>query len=97
MMVGIVFFDSAWRHCGLTDGTMLIDSRPRHGVQLRPLPDDYAAIYWLDREEGTTAWVCAAARVGEPYISCAQFVCQCVGKHCVFPGPLEERLRGRKR
>ena len=81
-MIGIVFFDSAWRHCGLTDGTMLIDSRPRHGVQLRPLPDDYAAIYWLDREEGTTAWVCAAARVG---------------KHCVFPGPLEERLRGRKR
>lgn len=93
MMVGVVFFPTSWRHVGLTDGTRLIDSRPKHGVQLRELPDDYGEIFWLDREEGTAAWTNAEARIGEPYQICATFVCECIGTRCVFPAALEERLQ----
>jgi len=89
-MIGVVFFRD-WNHCGFTDGTWLIDSRPRFGVTKRHLPEGYAEIFWLD--DGDDAWLRAEARIGEPYSICSEFICQCMGAACILPWTLQRMLR----
>lgn len=93
-MVGVVFLpDGNWLHCGLTDGTRMIDNQPGVGVAMRPLPAEHGEIYWLGDAEGRAAWHTAWSRIGDPFDFCASFVCQCMGTRCILPSGLQDRLR----
>lgn len=95
MAVGVVFYrDGNWLHCGLTDGSQIIDSAPEVGVSIRPLPEG-GTIYWLGDNEGRAAWHNAWTRIGDRFELCSAFVCQCMGGRCILPSGLEDRLRGR--
>ena len=92
MRVGVAFFhEGNWLHCGLTDGTRLIDSQPGIGVTMRPLPRNVEMLHWLPGDNGHV-WHAAHQRIGEPFTICAAFVCQCMGDRCILPSTLSDRL-----
>ncbi len=92
MRVGVAFFhEGNWLHCGLTDGTRLIDSQPGIGVTMRPLPRKVEMLHWLPGDNGHV-WHAAHQRIGEGFTICAAFVCQCMGDRCIMPSTLAVRL-----
>lgn len=93
-MVGVVFFSSgSFLHCGLTDGTWLIDAWPGVGITRRLLPP-HGEIVWLDPDEGLAAWQRAHREIGAPFgAGCAAFVCRALGHRCLLPSALRASLR----
>ena len=91
MRVGVVFYDRRW-HVGVTNGTMIVDSRFWHGVKLRPLPPGYLRIDWLPYDEGPEVWERALALVGGPYRLCTKLVCDSLGTQCILLSTLRREL-----
>ena len=93
-MIGVAFYDGLVLHCGITNGTEIIDSRWPQGIMRRPLPPE-AEVVWVEGC-GACAWERALKMVGRKYVLCGTFVSACMDiKGHALPKILRRKLEAR--